>query len=123
MNYDQKISEIEFMTSYPKADSPKERVFLAIVLTDKNRRVLVYAPSVTRTDMEIRSENDIEEYGYRGKVLGQIVSGRKVIIGTEMYVITNADTCFSVFELDEYAAPRVQKKDIEKLFKCVIVDG
>lgn len=123
MDMNQRITEVEFMTSYPKSDAPKERVFLAIVLTDKNHRVLVYAPSVTRTDVEIHSENDIQEYGYKGKIIGQIVSGRKVIIGAEMYIVSNADTCFSVFELDEYAAPRVQKKDIEKLFKCVIVDG
>ena len=119
--YNEHISEVEFVTAYPKPNS-QEKIFLAIVRLEKGKRALIYAPSIARCEMSISVEEDIHDCRFGGRRLCEISNSRYVMIGNEMHTLPNSRTHFTVVVLDEVTAPHVKKGDIEKLFGC-IVDG
>lgn len=122
-DYNQHIREIEFITTYPKKGSSTDNVMVAIVLLENEKRALVYAPAVRPINLDFTISEEVEDYGFRGMRLGSIPIARYVKIGCDLYTISKENgTLFTVVLLDDAPAPHVNKKEIEKLFGCVI-DG
>jgi hypothetical protein len=96
---------------------------VAIVLLENDKRALVYAPAIRPVNLDFTISEEYEDYGFRGVKLGVIPTTRHVKIGCDLYTISKENgTLFSVVLLDDAPAPHVNRKEIEKLFGCVI-DG
>lgn len=122
-DYNQHIKEVEFITTYPKKGSATDNVMVAIVLLENDKRALVYAPAIRPVNLDFTISEEYEDYGFRGVKLGVIPTTRHVKIGCDLYTISKENgTLFSVVLLDDAPAPHVNRKEIEKLFGCVI-DG
>lgn len=122
-DYNQHIKEVEFITTYPRKGSATDNVMVAIVLLENDKRALVYAPAIRPVNLDFTISEEYEDYGFRGVKLGVIPTTRHVKIGCDLYTISKENgTLFSVVLLDDAPAPHVNKKEIEKLFGCVI-DG
>ena len=122
-DYNQTIKEVEFITTYPKKGSATDNVMVAIVLLENNKRALIYAPAIHPVNLDFSISEEYEDYGFRGVKLGVIPTTRHVKIGCDLYTISKEnETLFSVVLLDDAPAPHVNKKEIEKLFGCMI-DG
>jgi hypothetical protein len=122
-DYNQHIKEVEFITTYPRKGSATDNVMVAIVLLENDKRALVYAPAIRPVNLDFTISEEYEDYGFRGVKLGVIPTTRHVKIGCDLYTISKENgTLFSVFLLDDAPAPHVNRKEIEKLFGCVI-DG
>lgn len=122
-DYNQHIKEVEFITTYPRKGSATDNVMVAIVLLENDKRALVYAPAIRPVNLDFTISEEYEDYGFRGVKLGVIPTTRHVKIGCDLYTISKENgTLFSVVLLDDAPAPHVNRKEIEKLFGCVI-DG
>lgn len=122
-DYNQHIKEVEFITTYPRKGSATDNVMVAIVLLENDKRALVYAPAIRPVNLDFTISEEYEDYGFRGVKLGVIPTTRHVKIGCDLYAISKENgTLFSVVLLDDAPAPHVNRKEIEKLFGCVI-DG
>lgn len=122
-DYNQHIKEVEFITTYPKKGSATDNVMVAIVLLENDKRALVYAPAIRPVNLDFTISEEYEDYGFRGVKLGVIPTTRHVKIGCDLYTISKENgTLFSVVLLDDAPAPHVNRKEIEKLFGCII-DG
>lgn len=122
-DYNQHIKEVEFITTYPRKGSVTDNVMVAIVLLENDKRALVYAPAIRPVNLDFTISEEYEDYGFRGVKLGVIPTTRHVKIGCDLYTISKENgTLFSVVLLDDAPAPHVNRKEIEKLFGCV-VDG
>lgn len=122
-DYNQHIKEVEFITTYPRKGSATDNVMVAIVLLENDKRALVYAPAIRPVNLDFTISEEYEDYGFRGIKLGVIPTTRHVKIGCDLYTISKENgTLFSVVLLDDAPAPHVNRKEIEKLFGCVI-DG
>lgn len=122
-DYNQHIKEVEFITTYPRKGSATDNVMVAIVLLENDKRALVYAPAIRPINLDFTISEEYEDYGFRGVKLGVIPTTRHVKIGCDLYTISKENgTLFSVVLLDDAPAPHVNRKEIEKLFGCVI-DG
>lgn len=122
-DYNQHIKEVEFITTYPRKGSATDNVMVAIVLLENDKRALVYAPAIRPVNLDFTISEEYEDYGFRGVKLGVIPATRHVKIGCDLYTISKENgTLFSVVLLDDAPAPHVNRKEIEKLFGCII-DG
>ena len=122
-DYNQHIKEVEFITTYPRKGSATDNVMVAIVLLENDKRALVYAPAIRPVNLDFTISEEYEDYGFRGIKLGVIPTTRHVKIGCDLYTISKENgALFSVVLLDDAPAPHVNRKEIEKLFGCVI-DG
>lgn len=122
-DYNQHIKEVEFIATYPRKGSATDNVMVAIVLLENDKRALVYAPAIRPVNLDFTISEEYEDYGFRGVKLGVIPTTRHVKIGCDLYTISKENgTLFSVVLLDDAPAPHVNRKEIEKLFGCVI-DG
>lgn len=122
-DYNQHIKEVEFITTYPRKGSATDNVMVAIVLLENDKRALVYAPAIRPVNLDFTISEEYEDYGFRGVKLGVIPTTRHVKIGCDLFTISKENgTLFSVVLLDDAPAPHVNRKEIEKLFGCVI-DG
>lgn len=122
-DYNQHIKEVEFITTYPRKGSATDNVMVAIVLLENDKRALVYAPAIRPVNLDFTISEEYEDYGFRGVKLGVIPTTRHVKIGCDLYTIPKENgNLFSVVLLDDAPAPHVNRKEIEKLFGCVI-DG
>lgn len=122
-DYNQCIKEVEFITTYPRKGSATDNVMVAIVLLENDKRALVYVPAIRPVNLDFTISEEYEDYGFRGVKLGVIPTTRHVKIGCDLYTISKENgTLFSVVLLDDAPAPHVNRKEIEKLFGCVI-DG
>lgn len=122
-DYNQHIKEIEFITTYPRKGSATDNVMVAIALLENDKRALIYAPAIRPVNLDFTISEEYEDYGFRGVKLGVIPTTRHVKIGCDLYTISKENgTLFSVVLLDDAPAPHVNRKEIEKLFGCVI-DG
>lgn len=122
-DYNQHIKEVEFITTYPRKGSATDNVMVAIVLLENDKRALIYAPAIRPMNLDFTISEEYEDYGFRGVKLGVIPTTRHVKIGCDLYTISKENgTLFSVVLLDDAPAPHVNRKEIEKLFGCVI-DG
>ena len=122
-DYNQHIKEVEFITTYPRKGSATDNVMVAIVLLENDKRALIYAPAIRSVNLDFTISEEYEDYGFRGVKLGVIPTTRHVKIGCDLYTISKENgTLFSVVLLDDAPAPHVNRKEIEKLFGCVI-DG
>lgn len=122
-DYNQHIKEVEFITTYPKKGSATDNVMVAIVLLENNKRALIYTPAIHPVNLDFEISEEYEDYGLRGVKLGVIPTTRHVKIGCDLYTISKENgTLFSVVLLDDVPAPHVNRKEIEKLFGCII-DG
>ncbi len=122
-DYNQHIKEVEFITTYPRKGSATDNVMVAIVLLENDKRALVYAPAIRPVNLDFTISEEYEDYGFRGVKLGVIPTTRHVKIGCDLYTISKENgTLFSVVLLDDAPAPHVNRKEIEKLFGCII-DG
>lgn len=126
MNQSIRPRDIEYMTTYPKMGGrAEEKVLLIIGRTIEGERYLIYAPSVVQREIGMEQHIDSLEYrNHRGAVLGEITTSRSLTINNELYVLSNNEdgTFFHLIFLDKQPAPHIKKRDVEKLFECVIDD-
>lgn len=115
-----KIVELEFFTTYPQREG-NNKVLIAIVVLDNNKRALIYAPNVEHRSMSFNSSN-YEEYHWRNIPIDYIPFSRHLTFINELYSIPKADIFFQVIMLDDINKKKIKKEDIEKLFDCII-DG
>ena len=98
-------------------------VFLMTAITDKGRRVLVYAPLVKVGDSEITSGYDTEADWHTS--LYNITHRRYCQMITDLFVVKGIgghDEFFKVIYLDGNFKQKIKKEEIEKMFGCEI-DG
>lgn len=122
IDYSENIKDIEFINVFPSM-SHVGHVFLMTAITDKDHRVLVYAPLVKVGDFEIATGYDSEADWHTS--LYNIVHRRYCKFITDLFVVesTNKNTeYFKVIYLDGNFKQKIKKEEIEKMFGCEI-DG
>lgn len=127
MNFNEAIVDIEFINIFPSKNS-EEFVFLLTAITDENNRVLVYAPMVrVENTIEMLEDQDWDlDFTKRHIPLSALVQSRTCRFLTDVYAVkesrSNNHNFFKIIYLDDDFHLVIRKKDIEKLFGCVI-DG
>lgn len=122
IDYTESIKDIEFINVFPSINHVGH-VFLMTAITDKERRVLVYAPLVRVGDFEIASGYDADADWYTS--LYNIVHRRYCKFITDLFVVENINKkgeFFKIIYLDGDFTQKVKKEEIEKIFGCEI-DG
>lgn len=118
------IKEIEFLTVYPNKDG--SNTLLATATTREGYRALLYAPIISRIDLEMedtRCYTDIRDI--RGFSLTEICTQRGLKIDGTVYASHDhkhdEEWYFKVMYLDGPCSKKsIDKADIEKLFGCEI---
>ena len=122
VDYSENIKDIEFINVFPSM-SHAGHVFLMTAITDKGRRVLVYAPLVKVGDFEITSGYD-SDADWRTS-LYNIVRRRYCKFITDLFAVESVNKngeFFKIIYLDGVFTKHIKKEEIEKLFGCEI-DG
>ena len=122
IDYSENIKDIEFINVFPSV-SHVGHVFLMTAITDKDHRVLVYAPLVRVGDCEIASGYDPDADWHTS--LYNIVHRRYCKFITDLFAVENLNKngeFFKVIYLDGNFKQKVKKEEIEKMFGCEI-DG
>ena len=121
------LKEIEYLTLYPNKEGSK--TLLATAITEKNYRVLLYAPAVSTLNMSMSNEQTIDEvHDSRGIPLMHLSRQRCLKIEGTAYFMKNhrneyEDWYLKVIYLDGPESKRhINKSELEKLLGCVI-DG
>lgn len=121
------LQEVEFLTLYPNKEGNK--TLLATALTTEGYRVLLYAPSVSISMMEMNSRQEYEEcYDARHIPITELPGMRTLKIENTAYFMKgrrneNETWFIKIIYLDgPQSKPLVKKEEIEKLFGCTI-DG
>ena len=122
IDYTENIKDIEFINVFPSM-SHAGHVFLMTTITDKGRRVLIYAPLVKVGDHEISSGYDSEADWHTS--LYNVAHRRYCKFITDLFAVesTNKNSeFFKIVYLDGVFTKKIKKEDIEKIFGCEI-DG
>lgn len=122
VDYSENIKDIEFINMFPSMNHVGH-VFLMTAITDKGRRVLVYAPLVKVGDSEITSGYDCDADWHTS--LYNITHRRYCKFITDLFVVENINKTgefFKIVYLDSNFKQKIKKEEIEKLFGCEI-DG
>lgn len=122
VDYSERIKDIEFINVFPSI-SHVEHVFLMTAITDKDHRVLVYAPLVKVGDYEIASGYDYDA-DWRTS-LYNIAHRRYCKFMADLFAVESLNKngeFFKIIYLDGDFKQKIKKEEIEKLFGCEI-DG
>jgi hypothetical protein len=122
IDYSENIKDIEFINVFPSM-THNGHVFLMTAITDKEHRVLVYAPLVKVGNYEIATGYDEEADWYTS--LNNIVNRRYCKFITDLFAVESVNKnreYFKVIYLDGNFKQKIKKEEIEKMFGCEI-DG
>jgi hypothetical protein len=122
VDYTESIKDIEFINVFPSM-SHVGHVFLMTAITDKDHRVLVYAPLVKVGDYEIASGYDYDADWHTS--LYNIVHRRYCKFITDLFAVESLNKngeFFKIIYLDGDFKQKIKKEEIEKMFGCEI-DG
>ena len=122
IDYNERIKDIEFINVFPSM-SHLGHVFIMTAITDKEHRVLIYAPLVRVGNHEVVSGYN-EDADWRTS-LQNIVHRRYCKFITDLFVVestNNTPEYFKVIYLDGDFKQKVKKEEIERMFGCEI-DG
>ena len=120
VDYTESIKDIEFINVFPSMGHVGH-VFLMTAITDKDHRVLVYAPLVKVGDYEVASGYDYDADWYTS--LYNIVHRRYCKFITDLFAVESLNKngeFFKVIYLDSDFKQKIKKEEIEKLFGCEI---
>lgn len=122
IDYSENIKDIEFINVFPSM-SHTGHVFLMTAITDKEHRVLVYAPLVRVGDSEIVSGYDGDADWHTS--LYNIAHRRYCKFITDLFAVENINKkgeFFKIIYLDGIFTQKIKREEIEKMFGCEI-DG
>ena len=122
IDYTENIKDIEFINVFPSMGHVGH-VFLMTAITDKEHRVLVYAPLVRVGDYEVASGYDLDADWHTS--LYNIVHRRYCKFITDLFAVESLNKngeFFKIIYLDGDFKQKIKKEEIEKMFGCEI-DG